>query len=286
MTHTIHTFFHDATFTFTHLLVDAASNDAAIIDPVLDFDQPSGRTSTVAIDEVLAFAAQRSMTVRWVLETHAHADHLSAAAVIRARTGAQIVIGSAIREVQGVFKSIFNEPSDFPIDGSQFDCLVHDGEQLPLGQSVIEVIATPGHTPACVSYRISDDIFVGDTLFMPDVGTARCDFPGGNAVTLYASIQRLLSFAGASRLHLCHDYPPNDRPVVSVTTVAEQRERNIHVRDGISCDDFVAMRTERDQGLDMPRLILPSLQVNIRAGELPKSESNGTSYLKIPLNLL
>lgn len=286
MAHTIHTFFHDDTFTFTHVLVDSASRDAAIIDPVLDFDQKSGRTSTVSIDAVLAFAEQQSLQLRWVLETHAHADHLSAATIIRQRTGAKIAIGAAIQGVQRVFKSIFNEDTDFPTDGSQFDHLVHDGEQLALGDTKIEVIATPGHTPACVSYRVQDDIFVGDTLFMPDVGTARCDFPGGDAVTLYHSIQRLLSYEKHTRLHLCHDYPPNDRSVVSVTTVGDQRARNIHVRDGVTCDEFVAMRSQRDQGLDMPRLILPSLQINIRAGDVPKPENNGTSYLKIPLNLL
>lgn len=286
MTHTIHTFFHDETFTFTHVLVDNVTRDAAVMDPVLDFDQKSGRTSTDAIDKVMAFAQQQSLRICWVLETHAHADHLSAAAVIREKTNAQIVIGVAIKEVQGVFKSIFNEADDFPIDGSQFDRLVSDGDQIVLGDTVIEVMATPGHTPACVSYRVADDVFVGDTLFMPDVGTARCDFPGGDAVTLYRSIQRLLSLPDHTRLHLCHDYPPTNRAVISVSSVAAQRLHNIHVREGIECDAFVALRTARDQGLEMPRLILPSLQVNIRAGAWPKAEANGTSYLKIPLNLL
>ena len=283
----IDSFFHADTSTFTYLLTDKATGQAAIIDPVLDFDQKSGRTSTPFIDDILAQVAQQSLTLKYVLETHAHADHLTAADYIRQHSNAQIVIGADIRQVQGTFKKIFNEDELFVADGRQFDQLVSDGDRLPLGDSNIDVLATPGHTPACVSYRVNQqDVFVGDTLFMPDVGTARCDFPGGDAATLYQSVQRLLSLPEATVLHLCHDYPPSERPVCSAVTVAEQRADNIHVKAGISETDFIQMRTERDAGLDMPRLILPSLQVNIRAGAFPQAEENGVAYLKLPLNLL
>ena len=283
----IDSFFHADTSTFTYLLTDKATGQAAIIDPVLDFDQKSGRTSTPFIDDILAQVAQQSLTLKYVLETHAHADHLTAADYIRQHSNAQIVIGADIRQVQGTFKKIFNEDECFVADGRQFDQLVSDGDRLPLGGSNIDVLATPGHTPACVSYRVNQqDVFVGDTLFMPDVGTARCDFPGGDAATLYQSVQRLLSLPETTVLHLCHDYPPSERPVCSAVTVAEQRADNIHVKAGISETDFIQMRTERDAGLDMPRLILPSLQVNIRAGAFPQAEENGVAYLKLPLNLL
>jgi len=283
----IDSFFHADTSTFTYLLTDKATGQAAIIDPVLDFDQKSGRTSTPFIDDILAQVAQQSLTLNYVLETHAHADHLTAADYIRQHSNAQIVIGADIRQVQGTFKKIFNEDERFVADGRQFDQLVSDGDRLPLGDSNIDVLATPGHTPACVSYRVNQqDVFVGDTLFMPDVGTARCDFPGGDAATLYQSVQRLLSLPDTTVLHLCHDYPPSERPVCSAVTVAEQRADNIHVKAGISETDFIQMRTERDAGLDMPRLILPSLQVNIRAGAFPQAEENGVAYLKLPLNLL
>ena len=283
----IDSFFHADTSTFTYLLTDKATGQAAIIDPVLDFDQKSGRTSTPFIDDILAQVAQQSLTLNYVLETHAHADHLTAADYIRQHSNAQIVIGADIRQVQGTFKKIFNEDERFVADGRQFDQLVSDGDRLPLGDSNIDVLATPGHTPACVSYRVNQqDVFVGDTLFMPDVGTARCDFPGGDAATLYQSVQRLLSLPETTVLHLCHDYPPSERPVCSAVTVAEQRADNIHVKAGISETDFIQMRTERDTGLDMPRLILPSLQVNIRAGAFPQAEENGVAYLKLPLNLL
>ncbi|PHS62002.1 MAG: MBL fold metallo-hydrolase [Thalassobium sp.] len=283
----IDSFFHADTSTFTYLLTDKATGQAAIIDPVLDFDQKSGRTSTPFIDDILAQVAQQSLTLNYVLETHAHADHLTAADYIRQHSNAQIVIGADIRQVQGTFKKIFNEDERFVADGRQFDQLVSDGDRLPLGDSNIDVLATPGHTPACVSYRVNQqDVFVGDTLFMPDVGTARCDFPGGDAATLYQSVQRLLSLPETTVLHLCHDYPPSERPVCSAVTVAEQRADNIHVKAGISETDFIQMRTERDAGLDMPRLILPSLQVNIRAGAFPQAEENGVAYLKLPLNLL
>ena len=283
----IDSFFHADTSTFTYLLTDKATGQAAIIDPVLDFDQKSGRTSTPFIDDILAQVAQQSLTLKYVLETHAHADHLTAADYIRQHSNAQIVIGADIRQVQGTFKKIFNEDERFVADGRQFDQLVSDGDRLPLGDSNIDVLATPGHTPACVSYRVNQqDVFVGDTLFMPDVGTARCDFPGGDAATLYQSVQRLLSLPETTVLHLCHDYPPSERPVCSAVTVAEQRADNIHVKVGVSETDFIQMRTERDAGLDMPRLILPSLQVNIRAGAFPQAEENGVAYLKLPLNLL
>ena len=283
----IDSFFHADTSTFTYLLTDKATGQAAIIGPVLDFDQKSGRTSTPFIDDILAQVAQQSLTLNYVLETHAHADHLTAADYIRQHSNAQIVIGADIRQVQGTFKKIFNEDERFVADGRQFDQLVSDGDRLPLGDSNIDVLATPGHTPACVSYRVNQqDVFVGDTLFMPDVGTARCDFPGGDAATLYQSVQRLLSLPDTTVLHLCHDYPPSERPVCSAVTVAEQRADNIHVKAGISETDFIQMRTERDAGLDMPRLILPSLQVNIRAGAFPQAEENGVAYLKLPLNLL
>ena len=283
----IETFFHEDTFTFTHLLVDKSTARAAIIDPVLDFDQKSGRTSTAFIDAILAEVREQSLTLDYVLETHAHADHLTAADYIRSQSGARIVIGAAICQVQGTFKKIFNEGEGFIADGHQFDLLVSEGDSLQLGDSHIDVMATPGHTPACVSYQVNQrDVFVGDTLFMPDVGTARCDFPGGDAATLYQSVQRLLALPEETVLHLCHDYPPSERPVCSAVTVAEQRAANIHVKAGTSEASFITMRTERDAGLDMPRLILPSLQVNIRAGAFPQAEDNGVSYLKLPLNLL
>ncbi|MCD8521354.1 MAG: MBL fold metallo-hydrolase [Saccharospirillaceae bacterium] len=283
----IDSFFHADTFTFTHLLIDKSTGYAAVIDPVLDFDQKSGRTSTAFIDAILAQAAQQSLTLKYVLETHAHADHLTAADYIRQYTEAQIVIGADIRQVQRTFKNIFNEDERFLADGHQFDQLVSDGDRLPLGNSQIDVLATPGHTPACVSYQVNQrDVFVGDTLFMPDVGTARCDFPGGDAAVLFQSVQRLLALPEDTVLHLCHDYPPSDRPVCSAVTVAEQRADNIHVKAGISEADFIQMRNERDAGLDMPRLILPSLQINIRAGAFPQAEDNGVAYLKLPLNLL
>lgn len=283
----IDSFFHTDTFTFTHLLIDKSTGYAAVIDPVLDFDQKSGRTSTAFIDAILAQAAQKSLTLKYVLETHAHADHLTAADYIRQHTDAQIVIGADIRQVQRTFKKIFNEDEHFIADGHQFDQLVSDGDCLSLGNSQIEVLATPGHTPACVSYQVNQrDVFVGDTLFMPDVGTARCDFPGGDAAVLFQSVQRLLALPEDTVLHLCHDYPPSERPVCSAVTVAEQRAGNIHVKAGIGQADFISMRNERDAGLDMPRLILPSLQINIRAGAFPQAEDNGVAYLKLPLNLL
>ena len=282
----IQAFFDEATFTVTYLVSDPVTRSAAIVDPVLDYDPKSGRTATRAADAVLAAAKNEDLSIRWILETHAHADHLSAGAHLRAKTGAKIVIGEHITAVQTTFKSIFNQ-EDQSTDGSNFDRLVKDGERLPLGGLEIEVLFTPGHTPACVSYKVGDAVFVGDTLFMPDYGTARADFPGGNARELYRSIKRILALPPETRLFLCHDYKaPGRDTYVWETTVAEQRAKNIHIHDGITEDAFAAMRTARDKTLSMPVLILPSIQVNIRAGAFPPPEPNGTSYLKIPLNLL
>lgn len=283
----IHSYFHAETFTFSHWILDTDSGLSALVDPVLDFDQKSGRTASVFVDAILADINSAGSTLTLVLETHAHADHLSAGDYVRTRTAAQIVIGKPITAVQKTFATIFNEGADLALDGSQFDVLVSDGDVLVLGNSRIQVLATPGHTPACVSYYLNDtDVFVGDTLFAPDVGSARCDFPGGDAATLYASVQRLLALGDNVVMHLCHDYPPTDRAVISAVSVGEQRLGNIHIREGVASDVFVALRTTRDVNLEMPRLILPSLQVNIRAGALPAPEVNGISYLKMPLNLL
>jgi glyoxylase-like metal-dependent hydrolase (beta-lactamase superfamily II) len=283
----IHSYFHAETFTFSHWILDTESGLSALVDPVLDFDQKSGRTASVFVDGILADINSAGSTLTLVLETHAHADHLSAGDYVRTRTAAQIVIGKPITAVQKTFAAIFNEGADLALDGSQFDMLVSDGDVLVLGNSRIQVLATPGHTPACVSYYLNDtDVFVGDTLFAPDVGSARCDFPGGDATTLHASVQRLLALGDEVIMHMCHDYPPTDRAVISAVSVGEQRLGNIHIREGITSDEFVALRTSRDANLDMPRLILPSLQVNIRAGAFPAAEANGTSYLKMPLNLL
>jgi glyoxylase-like metal-dependent hydrolase (beta-lactamase superfamily II) len=281
----IQSFFDETTATATHVLTCAASGEAAIIDSVLDYDPRSGRTSTASADQVLAHVREAGLKVRWHLETHAHADHLSAAPYLRRELGGRIGIGERICEVQKVFRSLFNA-KDMATDGSPFDCLFRDGDSFQVGQLEVRVMATPGHTPACVSYLAGDDVFVGDTLFMPDYGSARCDFPGGDARTLYRSIRRLLSLPGHTRMHLCHDYRPGGRAACWETTVDEQRRRNIHLHDGVSEDDFVAMRNARDKTLSMPSLLLPSVQVNARAGELPPPEDNGTRYLKIPLNAI
>jgi glyoxylase-like metal-dependent hydrolase (beta-lactamase superfamily II) len=282
----IRAFFDEATFTVSYLVWDPATSTAAVIDPVLDYDPKSGRTSTKSADAILAAAASQGLKVEWVLETHAHADHLSAGAYMREKVKAKIVIGERIKTVQSTFRAIFNM-ADQSTDGSDFDRLVKDGDRIALGILTIEVLHTPGHTPACVSYRIADAVFVGDTLFMPDYGTARVDFPGGDARTLYRSIRRILSLPPETRLFMCHDYKaPGRNTYAWETTVAAERERNVHVRDGITEDAFVVSRTERDRTLAMPVLILPSVQVNIRAGRLPTPESNGVSYLKIPVNAL
>lgn len=279
-------FFDPGTWTVTYVVHQGVGSDCVIIDSVLDYDAKSGRTTTASADQVVAYVRQNQLRVQWILETHAHADHLTAAPYLRQLLGGKIGIGRPITQVQKVFKGIFNLEKSFCEDGSQFDALFDDGETFSVGELTFQVMAVPGHTPACMAYRVGDAVFVGDTLFMPDVGTARCDFPGGSATTLYASIQKLLSLPGETRLFMCHDYPPDNRPVRFETTVAEQRQSNIHVHDGVSEDQFVKMRSERDAGLAMPTLLLPSIQVNIRAGELPPAEANGTAYLKIPLNAL
>jgi glyoxylase-like metal-dependent hydrolase (beta-lactamase superfamily II) len=282
----IDAFFDEATYTVTYLVTDPETRRAAIIDPVLDYDHKSGKASIRSAERVLAKALEREASVDWILETHAHADHLTAAPLLKARTGAKVVIGEHIRDVQKIFKKVFNV-EDVSEDGREFDRLVKDGEVLTLGKLHIEVLHLPGHTPADVAYRIGDAVFVGDTIFMPDYGTARTDFPGGDAPTLYRSIRRLLSLPAETRLFMCHDYkaPGRDRYAWE-TTVAEERARNVHVHDGIAEADFVAMRTKRDATLAAPVLLLPSVQVNIRAGHLPPPDDNGQSYLKIPVTLV
>jgi glyoxylase-like metal-dependent hydrolase (beta-lactamase superfamily II) len=282
---TIQSFFDPATFTATHVVSCPVTRAAAVIDSVLDYDPKSGRTSTESADRVLAHLAASGLTVQWHLETHAHADHFSAAPYLQGRVGGRIGIGEHIREVQQVFSKIFNA-KDMRTDGRQFDHLFQDGESFAIGALQARVMHTPGHTPACVTYLIGADAFVGDTLFMPDYGSARCDFPGGDAGTLYRSIRKVLSLPETTRLHLCHDYLPGGRAARWESTVAEQRAHNIHVHDGIAEADFVRMRTARDKTLSMPTLMLPSVQVNARAGHFPPAEDNGTAYLKIPLNLL
>jgi len=279
-------FFDPATWTVTYVVHGGPGTPAAIIDPVLDYDPKSGRTRTASADQVIDFVKEQGLTVQWILETHAHADHLSAAPYLKQQLGGQTGIGAHIATVQKVFKGIFNLEPGFRQDGSQFDRLFEEGDRIPLGHLEGEVMYVPGHTPADVAFRFGDSVFVGDTLFMPDVGTARADFPGGDAKALYGSVRRILALPPQTRLFLCHDYPPNGRAVNFETTVAEQRASNIHVRDGITEDEFVAMRTKRDAGLDMPVLILPAVQVNIRGGEMPPAEANGVSYLKIPVNAL
>ena len=282
----VHASFDPVTWTISYVVYDRRGGHAAIIDPVLDYDPKSGRTATAAADRLLAFVREQQLTLEWIIETHAHADHLSAAAYLKQQLGGRIAIGQQIDGVQRVFKGIFNLETGFATDGRQFDHLFADGDTFAIGQLTAQAIAVPGHTPADMAYHIGDAIFVGDTLFLPDVGTARCDFPGGNAAALYRSIRRLLSFPDHTRLFMCHDYPPEGRAPQWQCTVAQQRAHNIHVHDGISEADFVQLREARDATLAMPVLILPAIQVNIRAGQLPPAEDNGTAYLKIPLNLL
>ena len=279
-------FFDPATWTVSYVVYDHDGGHCAIIDSVLDYDSKSGRTTTMSADALMAFVKDKALTVQWILETHAHADHLSAAHYLRKHLGGQIAIGAAITDVQSVFKGIFNLEPEFHPDGSQFDHLFQPDEVFAIGDLTVHALPVPGHTPACMAYQVSDAVFVGDTLFMPDVGTARCDFPGGNAHDLYQSVRKLMSLPGDTRLYMCHDYPPDDREPAWESTVAEQRASNIHIRDGVSEDAFVAMRSKRDAGLAMPNLILPSVQINIRAGAMPPAEANGRAYLKIPLNFL
>ena len=286
MTVAVQSFFDPATWTVSYVVYEKEGSACAIIDSVLDYDAKSGRTRTTSADKLVEFVQQKNLRVDWILETHAHADHLSAAHYLRRKLGGKIAIGAAITDVQDVFKGIFNLEPGFRPDGHQFDHLLRDGETFAIGALTAEALSVPGHTPACMAYRVGDTVFVGDTLFMPDVGTARCDFPGGDAHTLYRSVRRLLSLPAETRLFMCHDYPPEGRTASWETTVAEQRAGNIHVHDGVSEEDFVKMRTARDATLEMPVLILPSVQVNIRAGEMPPKEDNGVAYLKIPLNAL
>jgi glyoxylase-like metal-dependent hydrolase (beta-lactamase superfamily II) len=278
--------FDPSTCSVTYVVYQYEGGACAIIDSVLDYDPKSGRTSHASADLVVNFVRERKLQVKWILETHAHADHLTAAAYLKEELGGQIGIGAHITSVQQVFQKVFNLEPEFKTDGSQFDVLLKPGQSIALDDMVGNILDVPGHTPACVAYQFGDAVFVGDTLFMPDVGTARCDFPGGDAKTLYTSVQKLLSLPADTRLFMCHDYPPTDRPIAFESSVAEQRAHNIHMHDGVSEADFVAMRTQRDATLEMPVLILPAVQVNIRAGELPPAEANGTRYLKIPLNAL
>jgi glyoxylase-like metal-dependent hydrolase (beta-lactamase superfamily II) len=282
-TPTIHAFFDEATNTVSYLVADPRTKQAAVIDPVLDYDPKSGEVDIRSVTAILAAAEKAGYTIVWSLETHAHADHLSGSPFVKARTGARIGIGEHIKDVQRIFRPVFNA-TDLKTDGSDFDQLFADGERFRIGELDVEVLYTPGHTPACIGYRIDDAVFVGDTLFMPDYGTARADFPGGDARRLYESIQRLLALPPQTRLFMCHDYkaPGRDRYAWE-TTVEEQRRRNVHVGNGVDEESFVAMRTARDATLSAPTLLLPSIQVNIRAGRFPAAEDNGVRYLKIPV---
>ena len=279
-------FFDPETWTYTYVVYEDEASPCVIIDSVLNYDPKSGRTTTKSADEVIAFVKAHQLQVSWILETHAHADHLTAAPYLQIHLGGKLVIGDHITNVQAVFKDIFNLDDRFKADGKQFNHLLKENESLQFGNLSLKALFVPGHTPACMAYEVGDAIFVGDTLFMPDVGTARCDFPGGDANTLYRSIQKILSYPGGTKLYMCHDYPPNNRPATGMSTVADEKVNNIHVHDGISEEQFVQMRTARDKTLDMPTLILPSIQVNIRAGYFPEPETNGVAYLKIPLNAL
>lgn len=285
MTPRIEPFFDATTSTFTYVIYEAPGSRCAIVDSVLDYDPHSGRTATLSADRVARFVRDQGLTVEWLLETHAHADHLSAAPYLRRQLGGRIAIGEGIRRVQGAFKDVFNLEPEFRLDGSQFDHLFQPDEVFHIGALTARALHVPGHTPADMAYQVEEDhVFVGDTLFMPDVGSARCDFPGGSARDLYRSIRRLLALPEATRLYLCHDYPPAGREARHETTVGEERALNVHVRDGVDEDAFVALRTRRDATLSMPTLILPAIQVNIRAGILPPAEANGRRYLKIPID--
>jgi len=281
----IQAFFHEATNTVSYLVADPVTGRTAVIDPVLDYDHRSGKASVNSAQAVLRAAADRGLHIEWILETHAHADHLSAAPYLRIETGAKVGIGEHIREVQNLFRPVFNL-DDVSGDGSEFDRLFRDGETFNIGELEVNVMHTPGHTPACISYRIGSVVFVGDTLFMPDYGTARADFPGGSARELYRSIRRLLELPADTSLYMCHDYKaPGREHYAWRTTVAEERERNVHVHDGITESEFVALRSARDASLAAPALLLPAVQVNIRAGRLHRAENNGIHYLKIPMTL-
>ncbi|SFN04195.1 MBL fold metallo-hydrolase [Marinobacter pelagius] len=278
-------FFDEPTNTFSYVVKDPESNACAIVDSVLDFDYAAGRTDVRSADEIIRFVKDGGLKVEWILETHVHADHLSAAPYLQEKLGGKTGIGQKIVDVQEIFGKAFNAGTEFARDGSQFDRLFEEGDTFQIGNLEGRVLHTPGHTPACLTYVIGDAAFVGDTLFAPDSGTARCDFPGGDAHTLYRSVQKVLALPGETRIFLCHDYKaPGRDEFQHETTVAEQRANNIHVREGMTEDDFVRLRTERDATLSMPRLILPSVQVNMRAGEMPPAEDNGQVYLKVPIN--
>jgi glyoxylase-like metal-dependent hydrolase (beta-lactamase superfamily II) len=282
----VESFYDKATSTISHVVVEPNGRHCAIIDSVLDYDQASGRTGTESADAVVRHVRDRNLTVDWILETHAHADHLSAAQHLKRQVGGRIGIGARITEVQRIFKEVFNLERTFNTDGTQFDHLFEDGETFLIGRQEARVMYTPGHTPACATYVIGEAAFVGDTLFMPDGGTARADFPGGDATTLYRSIHRILSLPPETRLFICHDYQPGGREPRWETTVADERERNIHIGHDRTEDEFVAMRTARDRTLNTPTLLVPSIQINIRAGEMPPPEDNGVAYVKVPLNRL
>ncbi|WP_334109069.1 MBL fold metallo-hydrolase [Methylobacillus sp.] len=281
----VESFFDDITFTITHVISDQSNNSCAIVDAVLDYDAKSGRTSTRMADQVIEYIELNNLKVEWILETHAHADHVTAAPYLKQRLGGRIGIGEHILRVQSVFNVVFNfDKTDAPT-GEEFDHLFSDGEEFNIGSLRVKAINVPGHTPADMAYIVEDYmVFVGDTLFMPDVGTARCDFPGGDSYALFKSIKRILSLPADTQLYMCHDYPPSNREPQFISTVAEQKANNIHVNDSVSEEDFVYMRTNRDRTLAFPTLILPSIQLNIRAGRMPKAEKNGVSYLKIPIN--
>ncbi len=280
-------FFDEATNTVTYVLRDPQGHACAVIDSVLDFDYPSGRTDTRSADAVIAFIQTAGLNLQWILETHVHADHLSAAPYIQQRLGGKIGIGALITDVQTTFGKVFNEGTEFQRDGSQFDQLFADGDHFAIGQMRGDVLHTPGHTPACLTYVIGDAAFVGDTLFMPDFGTARCDFPGGSAAVMYASVQRILALPDDTRVFVCHDYKAPGRETFAwESTVGDQKRRNVHIGEGHSLDEFVAIRQARDASLPMPRLIIPSLQINMRAGHMPDADTNGATYLKVPINRL
>lgn len=284
---TIKAFFDKTTCTVTYIVIDNATNQCAIIDPVLDYQANSGKTSTKSAQLLIDFIKSNQLTVKWIMETHAHADHLSSAHYLKKELGGKTTIGEHIKDVQAIFKNLFNLEKEFLVDGSQFDKLLKDGEALPLGESEIKIMHTPGHTPGCVTFLIEDSAIIGDTLFMPDFGTARCDFPGGNAKQLYQSIQKIFALADNTRLFTGHDYQSASRNHFAwESSVKQQKEDNIHINAKVTEEEFVKTRQARDATLDVPKLILPSVQVNIRAGELPPEESNGTSYIKIPINIL
>ena len=282
----IESFYDAITGTISYVVYDRVGGSAAIIDPVLDFDPKAGRTSTESLDKIAQVLNDKQLQVQWILETHAHADHLSAAQTIKQKWGGKVAIGKNIQQVQQVFRDFFNLETGFATDGSQFDHLFEDNETFAIGDLQASAMWVPGHTLADMAYRIGDVVFVGDNLFMPDVGTARCDFPGGDAKRLYQSIQRILSLPANTQLYMCHDYPLNGRAPAWISTVQAQRQHNIHVHDGVSEEAYVRMRQERDATLEMPVLILPSVQVNIRAGHMPPAEDNGQVYLKVPVNRL